>query len=288
MAAFRLNARNIFLTYAQCSLDGNDLLLKLEQHEPTAVFIRVAAEQHEDGSPHLHALLRFPGKRDIRHADHFDFDGFHPKIEPCRNWKKSLNYLSKGGVFYDFAEEGYDAEPDGIPDPADFETKGSYLRACLQENIPYGYADQFWKLENKVDKHITEPGGGTVEHLDLLDREPARAGSTLVVGPSGVGKTQWATQWAPKPCLLASHIDDLKQVTANTQSIIFDDMDFRHWPRTSQIHLVDTDYARSINVRYGTISIPAGIKKFFTANPESYPFLRDDAINRRLEIINLS
>lgn len=284
---FRVNARNIFLTYAQCSISGSDLLEHLFDLEPNAVFIRTAEEKHEDGNPHLHALIRWATKRDIRGERHFDLEGSHPKIEACRNWKKSLNYLSKGGVYFDYSAEGYEAEEEGIPDPEDFASKTEFLRACLGEHVPFGYADAFWKLSERVDKHIHEEGGGHIVVPELNFRQPVPNGSTAVIGPTGVGKTTWALRHAKKPALLISHIEDLKALNNDTQSIVFDDMDFRHWPRTSQIHLVDTNLPRSINVRYGVVHIPANIQKIFTANPTSPPFLDDDAIKRRVLYINL-
>lgn len=284
---FRINAKNIFLTYSRCeSIGGDTLLSLLESREPTAYFIRTAEESHADGTPHLHALLRYDTKRDIRNERHFDFFEQHPKIEPCRNAGKTLNYLTKEGSYFDFCEEGREIEEEGVPDPEDFENKAQYLRSCLTENIPYGYADQFWKLSERVDKHVYDSGAGTIQNDRLQFARPADDGATLVLGPSGIGKTTWALQHAHKPALLVSHIEDLKSITPKTASIIFDDMDFCHWPRTSQIHLVDKDLPRSINVRYGVVHIAAGVQKIFTANLR--PFSMDAAIDRRLTVIDLN
>lgn len=87
-----------------------------------------------------------------------------------------------------------------------------------------------------------------------------------MVGPTGVGKTSWATRVAPKPCLLVSHIDDLKKLRKDHKCILFDDMDFRHWPDRAQIHILDWHMPRTINVKHGAVEIPASMPKIFTGN----------------------
>lgn len=47
-------------------------------------------------------------------------------------------------------------------------------------------------------------------------------------------------------------------------------MSFSHWPAQSCIHLVDQELPRSINVKYGTVTIPQQTKKIFTSNKDSF------------------
>lgn len=290
MAPFRVNARHFLLTFAQCPLDPNDALYHLVCTFDTLLACRVAQESHQTGDKHLHAWLQFQTKYDCRHQDLFDISGYHPNIQACKNPKKALNYLAKEGAFYDYHDAGLSLPDgvDGIPEPADFESEGLFLRACLSESIPYGYAQQFWRLWSKPDKHWRdETYPGTVSAPRLLSHEGPTPRTTVVVGPSGIGKTTWAVQNARKPCLIASHVDDLKYINSETESIVFDDMDFQHWPRSAQIHLVDQDLPRSINVRYGTVNIRANMQKIFTAN--IFPFASyDKAIERRITLINIT
>lgn len=286
---FRLNARNFFLTYSRCDVLPELLLEHFVDRYPRLRFARVARETHEDGGFHLHALLKFATKHDCRNEREFDFEEHHPKIEASRNFGKSLHYITKDGEYCDYSEEDFNLdERDDIPEPEDFESQGLFLRECLRQHIPFGYAQQFWKLSVAPDRHLrsnTYPG--TVTNTILSSFAPARGASTVLVGPSGIGKTSAAIKSLPTPILLASHIDDLRHLSGDTQSIVFDDMDFQHWPRTAQIHLVDTDLPRSINVRYGTVGIPAHMTKVFTAN--TFPFTaNDEAILRRLTIIDLN
>ena len=103
------------------------------------------------------------------------------------------------------------------------------------------------------------------------------AKTTLIYGPSNLGKTHWACAHFKNP-LVVSHVDKLKQLSPDHDGIVFDDMSFSHWPPSSVIHLVDTELERDINIRYGTVNIPANTKKIFTYNSDN-PFYDCDKIS---------
>lgn len=105
--------------------------------------------------------------------------------------------------------------------------------------------------------------------------------SLVIHGPPGCGKTNWAKIHSKKPALFVTHLDRLKDFDPLFhKSLIFDDLDFKHLPRTSQIHLVDRENPRDIHIRYRVCHLPAGIQKIFTCNEN--PFIRDAAIQRRV------
>lgn len=103
--------------------------------------------------------------------------------------------------------------------------------------------------------------------------------ATLIVGASGTGKTQYALAHFKNP-LLVSHIDKLKTLNPDHDGIVFDDMSFTHWPPESVIHLLDSECEREIHVRYGTVTIPAGIRKIFTHNKKN-PFYEFDVADEQ-------
>lgn len=112
----------------------------------------------------------------------------------------------------------------------------------------------------------------------------------IIWGPPGIGKTQWALAHFEK-ALVVTHIDDLRAFDRYTHDgIIFDDMSFTHYPRTTQIHLVEQEEDRSINIKYGTATIPKHTKKMFLTNEtEGVIFdLTDGAIARRVTVIEKS
>jgi len=117
--------------------------------------------------------------------------------------------------------------------------------------------------------------------------------ATLITGSSGTGKTQFALAHFKNP-LLVSHIDKLKTLTPDHDGIVFDDMSFTHWPAESVIHLLDFECEREIHVRYGTVTIPANIRKIFTHNKKN-PFYEFDcadeqkvAIERRYNRVEIT
>lgn len=114
--------------------------------------------------------------------------------------------------------------------------------------------------------------------------QPSWEKSVVIVGPTGIGKTQYSKTLIPKPYLIR-HIDKLKKFNPLHHGvIIFDDMEFNHWPVSAQIHLCDMMDDADINVKHGYVTIPARTKRIFTCNPERFPFTSDPAVLRRLEI----
>lgn len=107
----------------------------------------------------------------------------------------------------------------------------------------------------------------------------------VIIGRAGTGKTEYAKAHFKTP-LFVSHIDQLLKFNKKKHDgIIFDDMDFKHLPRTAQIHLVDWDNNRAIHCRFKVAEIPKHTKKIFCCN--EYLFICDEAIERRIKMFNL-
>lgn len=118
--------------------------------------------------------------------------------------------------------------------------------------------------------------------------------TTLVYGNSNTGKTSFVKAHFNNP-LFCSHIDNLKRFDVTKHdAIIFDDMAFDHWPIASVIHLVDMDEERTIHIRYGTVTIPAGVQKVFTSNKKEIFYKPENdteqirAIERRVEYFHVT
>lgn len=83
---------------------------------------------------------------------------------------------------------------------------------------------------------------------------------------------------------MVSHMDQLKDYDATVHDgILFDDMSFKHMPRTAQIHIADMDDDRYIHIRYATAYIPKGTLKIATTNVRDI-FDDDAAIKRRCHV----
>lgn len=163
---FELNARHYFLTYPHTDLEPSDYLEFCIPNLPTETTVAhytIAREEHEDGSPHIHALLSFESKLRIRSPDFFnvvDYTGEerHPNIAVApktyatwlanhiRYCKKDGNFISshpsdsrsKWGAITQFAKEATDAE--------------SFMQRVLDEDPRTGfiYYDQILRTYERL------------------------------------------------------------------------------------------------------------------------------------------
>lgn len=286
------NGKRFFLTYPQCQHSPDELALFLGQQAPVAYYL-VAREQHEDGNFHLHACVEFKStqRHDVRWLD---FNGHHPNKQDPRKWEACKTYCKKDGNFIEGPEEVLlRAALAGLP-PSElvkaYTECDKWLDYCVSNRISYQYAMWYWNASRDDSFTIRQEDDVKGEMCQSLasfafDRDRHRV--LILKGESGCGKTTWAKKNAPKPALFVSHIDTLKRFNPDIhKSIIFDDVDFNHYPRTAQIHLVDYDNARAIHVRYGTVELPAGIPRIFTCNADPV-LLTDAAIKRRCTLVNV-
>ena len=76
MSNFRVQAKNLFLTYPQCPIPKQEalqqLLAKLQLWQPELAL--VASEFHADGHQHLHAAIQLNRKCNITNAHLLDLN----------------------------------------------------------------------------------------------------------------------------------------------------------------------------------------------------------------------
>lgn len=92
--AFRIAAKKFFLTYPRCDATKERLVEVLREKGFITEYY-VAQEQHEDGGYHLHAAVMYANKLNIKSANSFDFDGFHPNVQAAREWRSVVSYVTK-------------------------------------------------------------------------------------------------------------------------------------------------------------------------------------------------
>lgn len=286
-----MDAITFFLTYPQSAFEHDEVHTFLQSVKPV-VWARVALERHESGDPHCHVVVRFAARVKTRaNVRLFDLHGRHPNIQVPRRIKDVLEYVAKDGNYKDYgavpqtkAKRDKSDLYDECRAAAESRDRDALDRAAVAGGLSKQWADHLWTRHATNDtSSVREPLPGAM--CMQLQQLHYTGGSTVIVGPSGCGKTTWATVHCPKPALWVRHIDDLRKLSVEHRSIIFDDMDFNHWPRTAQIHLVDQYMPSSINVRYGTVQIPAGMDRIFTAN--NPPFTSDPAIDRRIKMTTI-
>lgn len=290
--SFRFSGKSIFLTYSRplilhASFTLEQLQAFLNSFEPS--YSIVAQEQHQDGTDHYHALLTWDKIKNWKNPKKFDFEGWHPNWQKPRSVKASQQYVKKDGNFLETGE--LLGKVDYLDKAKECDTKSEWMSWCVQAHISIGYAEYFWKEANPSPTAtiLEAPTDGSVSNaLANFTFDHWKTHSCILVGPSGCGKTVWAKRNAPKPALMVSHLDQLRDFDSlYHKSIIFDDMTFKHFPVTSQIHLVDQYDDRAIHCRYQVALIPKHTPKIFTCNEK--PFDDHPAIIRRTKyfLINL-
>jgi len=100
---FRMDAKNFFLTYPQCSMTKEECLRRLISmmaHNITGVI--VCQENHKDEGTHLHALLLLSKRLHVTSARYFDLGTVHGNYRVARDVKSSINYIKKDGNYVEW------------------------------------------------------------------------------------------------------------------------------------------------------------------------------------------
>lgn len=285
---FKFDSTSFFLTYPQSDLDN--------QHVIDAInaiceleWARACRELHEDGQPHTHVVGKFKRRFQSRNERIFDIQGRHPNIQPIRSIPRAIDYVSKDGDYIDYgtvpsakAKRTWTHILEAAKGP-----KVDWLQVVHEERISMHVSKRLRELLTSESVDLDDYDGRPVS--ESLQQVPTEFTSMQICGPAGIGKTGWAMQHMPRPCLLAKHVDTLRAFRPGYhKSILFDDCDFKHFPRPTQLMLCDYENQVQIHCRYGVAYIPAHIPRVFLCNPGEEPFVSDSAIQgRRLSVYYL-
>jgi len=104
---FRMQAKTFFLTYPKCTMDKKVAMDQLKGKRDGLSYGLCAREMHEDGEPHIHAVLQYDKKVDIVNEKYYDLVGetetFHGNYQVAKDVVASATYCKKDG---DWVEEG--------------------------------------------------------------------------------------------------------------------------------------------------------------------------------------
>ncbi|AUT11866.1 replication associated protein [Juncus maritimus associated virus] len=300
---FQIYAKNYFLTYPQCSLSIDETLsqLKYLQTPVNKKFIRVCQEQHEDGSPHLHALVQFEGKYKRTNPRFFDLISpsrsahFHCNIQGAKSSSDVKNYIEKDGQFADWGEfqidgrsarGGQQSANDAYASAINTGSKSEALRV-IRELAPKDYVLQFHNLSSNLDRIFapeiplwTPPfplssfNNVPEEMQEWADgyfgvsaaARPLRYNSIIIEGDSRTGKTMWARSLG-KHNYLAGHIDLNSKVFSNDAEYnIIDDVNPQYLKHWKEFIGAQSDWQS--NLKYGKpIQIKGSISTIVLCNP---------------------
>lgn len=245
MPQFRINARNIFLTYPRCHSTKEELLEYLKGFDIS--YAVISKETHQDGTPHLHAVIGFDKKRDFRNDRVFDFGVHHPNIQSCRNLNQSIEYVKKDGDFIEYGnvprkrqQTDYGSIIDSSTSSRDFlvRLKDASPRSLVRNfNAVSNFADQwFKKVESPYESPYTLANfpfcpDAVLEWIsgNLTRPQPQRPRSLFLIGPSRTGKTQLA-RCLSRHMYFCNYVDFKSGWDEQAEYAVFDDIAWEHQP----------------------------------------------------------
>ncbi|CAA71980.1 AC1 [Sida yellow vein virus] len=248
---FRVQSKNYFLTYPQCSLTKEEALSQLEnlQTPVNKKFIKICRELHENGEPHLHVLIQFEGKYQCTNNRLFDLVSptrsvhFHPNIQGAKSSSDVKSYIDKDGDTIEWGEFQVDGRSarGGQQTANDSYAKalnaGSVLGAMtvLKEEQPKDFVLQNHNIRSNLERIFAKAPSPWVPPFQLSSftnvpermqewaddyfgcdsaARPERPVSIIVEGDSRTGKTMWARALGPHN-YLSGHLDFNPRVYSN-------------------------------------------------------------------------
>nr|QTT61733.1 replication-associated protein [Opuntia virus 2-DBG_56] len=303
--AFCVKAKNIFLTYPQCSLSKEEALQQLQQIQLPSnnKFIKIARELHEDGQPHLHILIQFQGKVQITNNRLFDLVSptrsahFHPNIQGAKSSSDVKSYIDKDGDTIEWGEFQIDGRS---ARGGSQKANASYAKALnassidealqiLKEEQPKDYFLQHHNILSNAQKIFQKPPQPWTPPYPLssftnvpeemqewaddyfgrpLDQRPIRPKSIIIEGNSRTGKTCWARSLG-KHNYLSGHLDFNSNVYSNeVEYNVIDDVAPTYLKMKHWKELIGAQRDWQSNCKYGKpVQIKGGIPAIILCNP---------------------
>ena len=325
---FRLNAKSLFLTYPKTEkLNTKNKVHRLLKakfaNNISCIITSFETSDNDHPYEHFHVFLKLINKVDIKNQNFLDLENVHGHYQTVKSEKKVIDYVTKCDDFLsdgEVAQRSYSKKSLSlllkhkiiqlktwkkfqkfhhlsknevlkyVMNGLDEETRISIflnkkaIFDALNEELSTKYS--WWKY---CPKYKLSDFNIPRTFIEWLRRHKSKL-TCVIIGPSGKGKTQLALSAFNNP-LLVSHTDNLKELTDSHDGIVFDDMNFSHWPRESVIHLTDLEETRGINVKGDVANIPAKLPRIITSNKDILELLPIDphgSINRRIHIVIIS
>lgn len=253
---FRCCAKSHFVTYPQCQLPMATITTHWQVNWLVKPYhyVIIARELHEDGNPHYHVVVQWKHRLDVQREAYFDIDGYHPNIQATKNLEEAITYAKKGGDFWEDGTVvlGSERKRKRADDQDDVyrqamnecQDKISFLKA-IEEGAPRDYvlnydrilamAEARFATEDTivpyVPAHTRQSFTKVPEELDDWIRcnldcpQPERPRCLVLVGPSRLGKTEWARSLGRHMYFNGMFMQDLWDTRA--QYAVFDDIDWK-------------------------------------------------------------
>lgn len=186
---FRLSSKSFFLTYPRCRLSKERALGKLTALVEDCSYAVVGHELHEDGFPHLHALVQVEEKLETRNPGFFDLEDsededaalYHGNYQGARDAGEVRGYCTKSG---DFVEHGtfLDNKQTAV------QRRQMQNRLILETPLPVlvdsGEISLYSYKELRVAKNLYK-----LDSIPVPDYMPKEC--LWIYGGTGIGKSRW-------------------------------------------------------------------------------------------------
>nr|AIQ85890.1 AC1 [Squash leaf curl virus] len=265
--SFRLTARNIFLTYPRCDVPKEEvleMLLHLSWSVVKPNYIRVAREEHSDGSPHLHCLIQLSGKSNIKDAGFFDVTHprrsarFHPNIQAAKDTNAVKNYITKEGDYCESGQYkvsgGSKSNKDDVYHNAVNAGSAGEALEIIKAGDPKTFIVNYHNLLANVERLFQKPPEPWVppfeissftsvpeelqdwadDYFNECSAARPRPTSIIIEGGSRTGKTMWARSLGPHN-YLSGHLDFNSRVFSNDvkynvmEDVVPHYLKLKHW-----------------------------------------------------------
>lgn len=258
--SFRVASQVFFLTYPRCDLDKEDVFNALQsEHEIT--WCKIAQEEHKEPvdesgiKTHLHVIVKYSARRNVKRQDFFDMDGFHPNIialRPGLRLRNTIAYLDKEDKncfsFGDVPSSEVKKTRNEICKEALATGSVEGAMQVLKEQEPWEYMKhrKQWQsnLAEEFRQDVSVPAHVTPSHYmpfripeEVLRWKRAqeeypmeRTTCLVILGESQLAKTKMILSLFPEALYMHKHIiaKDLKNYRDGPKQVIIDDV---NWDR---------------------------------------------------------
>lgn len=180
---FRLNSKGFFLTWPQCHATKEECLAMLQSKGPIEKYI-VCREEHKDGTPHLHAFVKYEQAKNFKTPNCFDLGTNHGNYQVAKSYYAVAKYVRKG---QDYIEHGMDAK-------AEEEQRANHkkvLGAQLMQAKTNADIQSIVESESSMifGLHKTMQDIREYRNLTVQQKEHEHARGIWIQGPPGCGKS---------------------------------------------------------------------------------------------------
>jgi hypothetical protein len=162
---FRLNGKNLFLTYPRCDVSHRSALEQLYSRLPRLQWGVICTERHADGTPHLHSLLVLESRCDLHSASCLDLD-------VGRNAVSALGF-NVSGPHGQVRQHGNYAVARSVE---------RSFRYCLKEGLV-----SFFRVDPDADSSAEAVAGVSGVGVEAVVPGPGVSGSDVHGGVVGIG-----------------------------------------------------------------------------------------------------